>query len=476
MAEHALDRQSKRRQMMLEQPVERLIPKMALPTITSMLIMSLYNLADTFFVTKLGTAATGAVGINFSLMSVIQAAAMSLGVGASSYISRLLGAKQDRQASATLATAFYVSMIVGGLIAVFGLIFLRPLVVLLGATETVVPYAMDYARYILYSAPFISGAFVLNQSLRAEGSATFSMIGMVSGAFLNLALDPLFIFVFNWGVAGAAAATAISKVVSFIILLIPYFRKSSLLTLDPKLFSLKKEIVVEISKMGFPTLLRSGLMTVAGVVTNVYAGSFSDSALAAISIVNRVMMFIGSAIIGFGQGFQPVAGFNWGAKRYDRVWKAFWFSSYVGVIGIVLLCAVIYLFAPTVIGWFTVDDQTIIELGQFSIRLQCLAMPLSAWVIVVNMLFQSIGRATEAAILSLSRQGIAFIPSIIVLSSLFGVEGLASAQAVADVLSLLIALPMALRILKLLKTLMANQPSQVEVPIGEPQIIDVIEV
>lgn len=450
------DRQTARREKMLNEPIHKIIPEMAIPTITTMLIMSLYSMADTFFVSTLGTTATGAVGINFSLMSMIQSIGMSIAVGAGSYISRLLGARRDKEASQVVSTAFFLAIGTGLLIMMLGLIFLRPLVVMMGAKGSVISHSMEYARFILLSAGFISGSFVLNQCLRAEGSATFSMIGMVSGAILNVALDPIFIFVFDLGVAGAAIATAISNVVSFCILLYPFIKKHSLLTLSIKNFALKKSILVEISKMGFPTLLRTGLMTVSTVITNNFAGGFSESALAAISVVNRLMMFIGSALIGFGQGFQPVAGYNWGAKRYDRVWKAFWFCSYVGIIGMAVLCTVIYIFAPNLVGIFTKTDQSIIDIGAFSIRLQCIAMPIHAWVIVVNMLFQALGRAGNAAILSLSRQAICFIPAVIVLSLLFGVWGLAAAQAVADVLSLFIAVPLAVRILKELKVLKAQ--------------------
>jgi len=456
------NRQAKRREMMLNGNIHRIIPALAVPTIISMLVTSFYNMADTFFVSQIGKEATAAAGVNFSLMSVIQSFGMSFGVGAGSYISRLLGAKRDEEASRTLSTAFFSSIAVGFIIMILGFIFMNPLVKIMGATPDIIDYSIDYASFILYGAPFMAGAFVLNQCLRAEGSPTFSMLGMGAGAVINLILDPLFIFTFGWEVAGASAATAISQVISFFILLIPFLKKRSLLRLSPRLVTFSKSIVSEISKMGFPTLLRTGLMTISSVVTNNVAGAFSTAALAAISVVNRFMMFIGSALIGFGQGFQPVAGFNWGAKRYDRVWKSFTFSSVVGVVGMVVFCSVVAIFAPSIMRAFS-DDSTVIDIGSFSIRLQCLAMPIHAWVIVVNMLFQALGRGTSAAVLSLSRQGICFIPAVIILSLAFGVWGLAAAQAAADVMSLLIALPLAVRIMKEIRRLMSENRQNTEV-------------
>lgn len=457
MTEDRATRQENRRDMMLNGKIHVIIPKLALPTMVSMLINSFYNMVDTYFVSRISSEATAAAGVNFSLMSIIMSIGMAFGVGASSYISRLLGAKRDEEASRTISTAFFLSISIGILLMSFGFAFMRQLVVFMGATPDIIKYSMDYASYILYAAPFMAGSFVLNQGLRAEGSPLFSMLGMAAGGVLNIILDPIFIFVFGWGVAGASAATALSQVFSFLILLSPFVTKRSLLRLGFKLFTPTKSIILEISKMGFPTLIRSGLMTVSSIVTNNVAGGFSTYALAAISVVNRLMMFIGSALIGFGQGFQPVAGYNWGAKRYDRVLKSFRFTSIVGVVGITVLCSIMAIFAPNIMGAFS-DNNEVISLGVFSIRLNCLVMPAHAWVIAINMLFQAMGRGTSAAILSLSRQGICLIPSVIVMSLVFEVWGLASAQAVADFLSLLLALPLLIKVLKEIRSLRDKQP------------------
>lgn len=434
--------------MMLDTPVPRLVFKMALPTIVSMLVMSFYNMADTYFVSHLGTAATGAVGINLSLMSFIQMLGTALAMGANSFIARLLGQKRNEDAAKVLSVAFFLSVGIGLVTLVLGLLFMEPLVVLMGARDEVIPYAMDYATYILLAAPFMMGVFVLNQCLRAEGAATLSMIGVVSGSLLNIGLDPIFISTFGLDVAGAAIATAISKVVSFIILVIPYLRARTVIRLSIHDFKPNREIAAELIKMGFPTLARTGLTTLANIVTNNVASAFSVSALAAISVVNKIMTFVSSAVLGFGQGYQPVAGFNWGAERYDRVKKSFWFSSLVSVFSVSALGIAAAVFAPQLMMAFTEYDQEMVEIGALAIRMQCLAMPSVAWVIIVNMTYAGLGKAAGAAILSVVRQGVFFIPMVLLLPRLFDVYGLASVQGAADMLTLILSVPLSVTILR----------------------------
>ena len=446
----------RRRYAMLNDPIRKVIPAMALPTMVSSIVMSLYNLADTFFVSSLGTSATAAVGVNQSLMNLVQTFGMSLAIGANSYIARLLGAKEDKKANQVLSTTFFSAFGIGALMLIFGMIFMRPMVGLLGAKGNVVPYAMDYASYILYAAPFMTAVFVMNQCLRAEGNSTFAMIGMLSGSLLNIGLDPLFIFVFKLGVAGAAAATAISKFVSFMVLLIPYLRRHAILHITYKDIKFEKTIVSEVVKMGLPTLFRAGFMTVSNVITNNVAATFSESALAAISVANKVMHLLASAIMGFGQGFQVVAGFNWGAKRYDRVRHAYRFSMFVGVIGSAVLSAIGIIFARPIISAFTESDNTLISLAILSLVVQCIATPLHVWVIVTNSMYTALGKAKGAAVLSLSRQCLFMIPSVIVLSLLFKAEGLACAQAVSDVLTMSIGAPFTVYMVRTLKKKIAE--------------------
>lgn len=440
--------QTARQRMMLDTPVPRLVFKMALPTIVSMLVMSFYNMADTYFVSHLGTAATGAVGINLSLMSFIQMLGTALAMGANSFIARLLGQKRNEDAAKVLSVAFFLSVGIGLVTLVLGLLFMEPLVVLMGARDEVIPYAMDYATYILLAAPFMMGVFVLNQCLRAEGAATLSMIGVVSGSLLNIGLDPIFISTFGLGVAGAAIATAISKVISFIILVVPYLRARTVIRLSIHDFKPNREIAAELIKMGFPTLARTGLTTLANIVTNNVASAFSVSALAAISVVNKIMTFVSSAVLGFGQGYQPVAGFNWGAERYDRVKKSFWFSSLVSVFSVSALGIAAAVFAPQLMMAFTEYDQEMVEIGALAIRMQCLAMPSVAWVIIVNMTYAGLGKAAGAAILSVVRQGVFFIPMVLLLPRLFDVYGLASVQGAADMLTLILSVPLSVTILR----------------------------
>jgi len=451
-----------RRKMMLEEPVAKVIPILAIPMIIAMLIDSIYNITDTYFVSQLGTSATAAVGVNDSLMQLIRSVAMGFGIGASSYISRLLGAKEYEKASKVGSTALLSALIIIAGVAAIGYAFINPLVVLLGATPTAKPYSVQYASFILLSAPFTAGTVVLSQLLRSEGSTQYSMIGMVSGCVINISLDPLFINVLGLGIAGAVIATGISKMISFSILLVPFLRNKTLIELKFKLFTPKKYIYAEIVKMGIPTFLRSSMLALSTIVLNNYAGGFGDTALAAVSVANKCTRLIGAAIIGLGMGFQPLAGYCWGAKRYDRVRKAFWTCSGMGVAGAVVLGTVMALGAPKLIQIFASTDNTeLVTLGAYIIIAQCITMPLHVWSMIANGLFQALGRPWGAGVLGLSRQLICLVPSVIVLSQLFGVYGLASAQAVSDVLTMCIAVPMVLLLMKKIKVLENNNnPAQ----------------
>ncbi|MBP8640533.1 MAG: MATE family efflux transporter [Oscillospiraceae bacterium] len=458
-------KQIERRTMMLDTSIPKLIPKMAVPTIIAMMISSIYYLADTYFVHFLGTSATAAVGVNLSIDQAIMMAGSFLAFGANSYIARLMGSNKLKTASQTLSSAFYTAVILGFLVMIPGLMFTDEIVRFLGATDTSAPYAASYATYLLIAAPFTAPSFVLNQCLRSEGSPVFSMIGISSGAILNIALAPLFIFTFNLGIAGAGMAVAISKLISFCILIYPYIRKKTVLRLSLKNINYRSDIVRETTLMGLPSLLRMGLAVVANIYVNKIAGSYSDSAQAATSVVTRIMMLPSFALLGFGQGFQPVAGFNWGAKRYDRVREAFKFSCVVGVIFTAVVSVIIGLFAEQVIQLFTEADAEMIKIGSLCLITQCIAMPLSAWVIVVNMLYAALGKPVGAIFLGITRQGICFIPIIFLLSALFGLDGLAISQGVADLLSFLITIPFAVIIMKRI-----SQQQKSELPLPKPEI------
>ena len=440
--------QDQRRSMMLNEPIPRVIFKMAVPTIVAFLINSIYSLADTYFVSSLGTNATAAVSVNASLDQLIMMAGSMLAVGANSYIARLLGGGDEKKASKVLSTAFFIAFGLGLLLTIFGSIFMTPMVRLLGATPTCEEYSIDYATYVLMAAPFMASSFVMNQCLRSEGSATLSMIGMGFGGVLNCLLDPVFIF--GWfglpamGVAGASLATAISKLVSFAILIFPYVTRRSLLRLSIRNFHCSKDIITKIVSVGSSSMFRSGLAVVAGIVLNDLAGNISDSVLAGIGVCTKIMMFPFSIILGFGTGFQPVAGFNWGAKRYDRVEGCYRFASWTAVIGAAVMCAVLAIFSDPIIVLFAGTDPEMRRIGGLCIILQCIALPVHAWVAVVNMYCAGLGNATGALILSTSRQGTCMLPIVHLLAYLFGAVGIAAVQAVADVLSMALAIPIAI--------------------------------
>jgi len=452
-------KQEERRLMMVNQPVGRVIIKMSIPTIVAFLIQSIYSLADTFFVSGLGTAATAAVSVNSALDQLIMMCGSMLAVGANSYIARLLGQGEDEKASRVLSVAFFLAFGIGALLTVFGSIFLMPMVRLLGATPTNEVYAADYASYVLFAAPFMASSFVMNQCLRSEGSATLSMIGMGFGGVLNCILDPFFINGFApiglpaMGVAGASIATAISKVVSFGILIFPYLTRRSLLTLSIRKFHPNWDILSKVVSVGSSSMFRNLLSVISAVFLNKLAGDISDSVQAGIGVCTKVMMFPFSIILGFGTGFQPVAGFNWGARRYDRVQQSFRFSSWVSIIGGIIMAVILGVGADWVIQVFDkTGDAQMLQVGALAIRLQCIALPIHGWVAVVNMLCAGLGNAGGAVALATSRQGSCMLPILFPMAYIWGATGIAAVQAVADVLTLTLAIPIALFMLKKIKT------------------------
>lgn len=452
----AMTQEEKLRQM-TEEPISKLIPSLAVPTIISMLVTSIYNMADTFFVSQIGTSASGAVGVIFSAMAMIQAIGFTLGMGSGNYISRSLGNRDEDTAERSAATAFFTALIIGILIAVFGLLYSRPLVKLLGATDTIAPYAMDYAKYILLGAPFMLSSFVLNNILRAQGNAFFSMIGITTGGILNMILDPILIFGFDMGIAGAAIATMVSQMISFAILFFQCNFQKSCLSLKLKKFTPTLQMYGEIIHAGLPSFCRQGLASVATVVLNFAAGPYGDSAIAAMSIVSRFMMFVNSSLIGFGQGFQPVCGFNFGAKRYDRVLEAFWFCVKVAVVMLTTFGIVAFFFSGSIVAAFRKEDLEVIEIGTLALRLQLLTLPIQAWVIMVNMLTQSIGYGFRASLMAMGRQGLFLIPALLVLPGSLGILGIQVAQPIADLFTFIMSTGLVIGILKELKSLKEQQ-------------------
>lgn len=432
---------------MTKTPIPRLIGELAVPTIISMLVTSFYNMADTFFVGKINTSATAAVGIVFPLMAMIQAFGFFCGHGSGNYISRQLGAHNFEDASKMSATGFVTTFVLGLGILVVGFLFTDPLLHIMGSTETILPYARSYMRIILIGAPYMTASLVLNNQLRFQGSAFYSMIGITTGAVLNIVLDPLFIFVLDMGVAGAALATIISQFVSFCLLIAGTFRGGNL-RLNLRDFSPSLKYYQNIVKGGAPSLFRQGLGSFATVCLNLMAGPYGDAAIAAMSIVTRISQFAASVVIGFGQGFQPVCGFNYGAKLFKRVQEGFWFC--VKFCTSVLLVAAVcgWIFSPNLIGIFLKTDPLVIEYGSQALRLQALTFPLVGWITIANMMLQTIGKTVKASLLAMSRQFLFFVPVILTLPGFLGILGVQLSQPIADFCSFLLAVPLSISVLR----------------------------
>ena len=442
-----MDEHESKFKMMTEPPVGRLICKLAVPCIISMLVTSFYNMADTYFVGKLNSnAATGAVGVVFSMMAIIQAVGFFFGQGSGNYISRELGKKNYQEASNMAATGFFSALAAGLVICILGQIFLEPLAYLLGSTKTILPYTEDYLRVILLGAPWMTASLVLNNQLRFQGSASYAMVGIVSGAVLNIALDPVLIFGCNMGVAGAGWATIISQFVSFCLLLAGC-SKGANIQIHIKNVKVKWFYFKMIIQGGLPSLARQSLASVATICLNHAAQPFGDAAIAAMGVVQRVTMFGASTMLGFGQGFQPVCGFNYGAKRYSRVKEGFWFCVKVSFCFLVTISVLGYLFAPKLIALFR-DDPEVIACGTSALRFQCMTFWVQSFVVMSNMLQQSIGRTVPATFLAVARQGVFFIPLVWVLSWTLGLTGIQITQAVADMLTFLCAVPIQLHVLR----------------------------
>lgn len=429
--------------------ISKVIPTLAVPTIISMLVTSIYNIVDTYFVGQLNTQATAAVGIVFPIMSIIQAIGFFFGQGSGTYISRQLGAKEKLSAQIMASTSFFEALIFGILVTITGLIFLNPLSILLGSTPTILPYTKSYMGVILLGAPFMTCAMVLNNQMRFQGNANKSMYGMMTGAVLNVILVPICMFVFDLGVLGAALGTVISQVFSFIVLLI-MSQKGENIRINPKYFSLQKTYFFEILKGGTPSLTRQGLASISTLMLNIAATTYGDVAIAAMSIVSRISFVVFAVILGIGQGFQPFCGFNYGAGYFERVKKGYFFAIKISISFLLVCCVIGFCFASDIMKVLR-DDASVIAIGTIAFRWQIITYPLSAVVTMTNMMLQTSGKTIPANILAAARNGIFFIPLILILPRLFGLFGVEICQALADMLSFVLALPLAYNYFKNLK-------------------------
>ncbi len=443
--------------MMLNSKISSLIISMAVPSMIAYIINSVYSLTDTYFVSMLGTNATAAVSVNSSLDSFVFMFSSALAVGSNSFVSRLLGARQKKRADEVISTGFFTCILVGLVIMAVGLIFIYPMIRLFGATDTCEEYAVDYARFVLIAAPFTCATSLMTMCLRGEGRATLSMVGTVVGAVVNIGLDPVFIFVLNMGVAGASLATAISKVVSFVVLFTPYLLKKTNLVISIRHFKPSFALYGEVLKVGGSSAVRSLLTLAASIVTNNIAGGYSDSVLAAVGVSHKIMLVPIQIALGLSAGVQPVVGFNWGARRFDRVRKSFWFSTWLSL-GIGTLMAVILIvFAEPIISLFTVADEELIEFGVLTITLQSIALPGHVWAALSNGFNAGSGDLFGAFFVSSSRQGFCYLPFIHLACYLFGETGLAGIQAAADVMALIPTALMARRVFRRMERIEAEE-------------------
>ena len=436
----AEDRTVQQFRKMTETPIPKLILSLAAPTILSMLITSIYNLADTFFVGQISTSASGAVGVVSSLMAIIQALGFMLGHGAGSIISRSLGSQNTKAATRFASTSFFTALTFGLILAAVGLTTLPHFMMLLGSTETILPHACAYARPILIAAPLMMSSLVMNNILRYEGKASFAMIGLVTGGVLNMVLDPVFIFGFGLGTAGAGIATALSQSISFCILLSMFLRGKTVSQFQLSAVTHSPAEFGTILMTGLPSFGRQGLNSIGGMLLNIAARSYGDAAVAGMSIVSRIFMFIISVAIGTGQGFQPVAGFNYGARKYRRVEKACVFTMCASFCFLSVIIAACWFNAEALIKLFR-DDPEVTAIALPAFRYQCFACFLQPVIVAGNMLFQSIGKSGRATFLACCRQGVFFIPLILTLPRMFGLLGIEICQPIADVLTFVVTVP-----------------------------------
>jgi len=441
---------------MTQTPIGKLVSSLAVPTVISMMVTMIYNATDTYFVSKISVAASGATGIVFTLMGIIQACGFTFGHGAGSNISRQLGAKDFESAKKYSSTAFFGALAVGLIIGIFGLAFLEPFMKFIGSTDTILPYSKIYGKYILIAAPAFVTSCVMNNILRYEGMAKLAMIGLTTGGILNMILDPILIFVADMGIAGAGLATAVSQYISMGILLSVFLLGKTQSKISLKYFSFNPKVTANIIATGIPSFARQSLNSLSTMVLNISARPYGDPCIAAMSIVAKCSMLIFSVGVGIGQGYQPVSSFNYGAKKYGRVREAIMFTLKFNTLVVSVLATAMFIFAPKVISVFR-SEVEIIEIGTAALRYLCVAMLLLPIVMIANMTFQSVGKTGRAFFLACSQNGLFYIPFILIFNSLLGLKGIEIAQPVAYVMAGVVSAPFLFAFTKQLKSKSTNK-------------------
>lgn len=444
---------------MTQTPIGKLIGTLAIPTIISMLVTNIYNTADTYFVSRLGTSASGAVGIVFAFMTFYQAIGFMCGHGAGSFVARFLGAKSPDKAKMFAASTFFLSSLLGTLLSLAFYLNLNRVLYFLGSTKTILPYARQYAVWILIAGPFLSASCTLNNLLRYEGRAMYAMIGLTTGGILNMIGDPILMFGFGMGVSGAGLSTCLSQIISFLILLSMFCIHITVTDVSPRRISTELSTYWEIMKVGSPSLLRQGLNAASTILLNQQAKVYGDPAIAAMSIVGRMSFFIGACAIGTGQGMQPVISFNYGARKYKRVRESFHFTVKMAAALLSVFAIVCMIFARPIITWFR-DDPEVIEIGTVALRWACVSALFQPLSVPINMMFQSIGKSGRALFLSALRTGLCFIPLIEVLPLYLGLTGIEIAQPVSDITAAMISVPFAVSFLRQLKA--RKEPGEIQ--------------
>ncbi len=437
-------------EVMTKTPVRKLVISLSIPTILSMMVSTIYNMVDTYFVSTLGNSASGAVGIVFGFMTIAQAFGFMMGQGGGSLMSRRLGAREGKLADETASTAFFASLTAGLLLGVFGLIFIDPMIMMLGSTDTILPYARTYLYYILAACPMVVSSFTLNNLLRYEGKARLGMIGLLAGGVLNIGGDAIFMFGMHMGIAGAGLSTAISQTISFALLLGMFLtgRTQTKLTIS----NINLSLLGDISVTGLPALLRQGLNSVSTIIMNQQAAFYAgDAGVAALSIVARVSFFLFAIALGIGQGFQPVCAFNYGARKYSRVRQGYRVTVVLGTAVLFVLTIISMFFSGEIVSWFR-NDPTVIEIGTRALRLLCIAQLLMPLCMVTEMLMQGTGNKKEAIALSALRGGLILIPLMLILPYFRGIYGVEEAQPLAFLLSIPPAVCLAIRFFRNLPT------------------------
>jgi len=427
---------------------------LGIPTTISMLVTSLYNMADTYFVGTLGESPQAATGILFTLQAIIQAVAFMLGQGSGTMVSKALADRNQEEASEYVSTGFFTGIFVGGVFLVLGLSFLEPMLLFLGSTETILPYAKQYGSCVLISCSIVMGSFVLNNVLRYEGKSFYSMIGLVSGGLLNIFLDYVFVIIFKWGVLGAGIATATSQVISFSILLY-FFMKMGESKIRLSSLSRKKDVYLTIMKVGFPALVRQGLASISGGLLNNITRPFGDAAIAAMSVASRFSMFVMCVGLGIGQGFQPVASFNYQAKHYDRVKRGLLVTMAIGFTMVACLAIPSIFLAEHIVYAFQ-KSPDVMEVGVLALRAACIGAMFLPFSIPVNMLYQSTRQVKVSTFLSMMRNGLMFIPTLLITTHFWGLLGVQISQALADIFTGMVGLPFAIAFLR------KNFPDQIK--------------